>query len=423
MTHLVITDENVYGYLQYSQNNNIILTIHDPYCTSITLNFNVNVAEAVIEFNCYCPMLIECPDLSILVNLVVLKFGNGKLVRLHNSISNIESIRYLFCSRNHLIELPNLSRLTMLRGFLCDRNKLNTLPNSLSELTNLKFFSCAYNNLDALPDLSLTNLESLDCYNNNLNTLPNLPISLKELYCYNNKLTILPDLSNFLDLNKLSFGNNKLSELQGLSTLTHLIEVDCQYNDLNVLPNLPDSVREIKISIDQIDLLINDDYTPTDALNTLNANSEIIINDIVELKLIEELPRENENRRKFYYDKILNEEKYKNIIKKYHIKLNILKQIRGAVNESRLIKFKQYVHGIITNLKLRTELYNNESYPDPNDNTKQALSVFTMNQFVGGKKSKKSKKSMKSKKSKKTKKSKKSKKTKKNIKRRKSVKL
>jgi len=411
MTDLVITDENVYGYLQYSQNNNIILTIDDQYCTSITLNFNANIAAAVKEFNCYCPMLIECPDLSILVNLVVLKFGSGKLERLHNSISNIESIKFLFCSRNHLIELPNLSRLTMLRGFLCDRNRLNTLPNNLSELTNLKFFSCAYNNLNALPDLSLTNLETLDCYNNNLNTLPNLPNSLKELYCYNNKLITLPDLSNLLDLNKLSFGNNKLSELQDLSTLTHLIEVDCQYNDLNVLPNLPDSVREIKISIDQIDLLINDDYTPTDALNTLNANSEIIINDIVELKLIKELPRENENRRNFYYDKIINEEKYRDIIKKYHIKLKELKELKPNLNidESRLIKFKQYVDGIITNLELSTQLYNNKS--NPNDNTKKALSVFTMNQFGGGKKTKKSKKS------------KKTKKSKKNIKRRKSVKL
>ena len=429
MTDLEITDDNVYRYLQYSQDSqddniiDIILHIDDPDCTSITLNFNANIAAAVIEFKCYCPMLIECPDLSILANLKLLEFGSGKLERLHNSISNIESIVFLFCSRNHLIELPDLSRLSMLRGVRCDRNKLNTLPNSLSELTNLKLFSCAVNNLDRLPDLSsLTNLEILDCYTNNLNTLPQLPNSLKQLYCSNNKLNTLPDLSNLLDLNELSFANNKLSELQNLSTLTHLIELDCQYNDLNVLPNLPDSVRKIKISIDQIDLLINDDYTPTDALNTLNANSEITLIDYE--KLVKEVPTDSQNISNFNYDKILNEEKYKNIIKKYHIKLNTLKQIRNVnessrnVNESRLIKFKQYVDGIRSNLKLSTEVYKYKPYVNStnpiNENVVDMALLLARKNAYGGKKSKKT---MKSKKTKKTKK------TNKNKKRRKSVKL
>jgi len=177
-------------------------------------------------------------------------------------------------------------------------------------------------------------------------------------------------------------------------------------------------VRNIKISIDQIDLLINDDYTPTDALNTLNANSEITLIDYE--KLVKEVPTDSQNISNFNYDKILNEEKYKNIIKKYHIKLKKLKKLKPNLNidESSLIKFKQYVDGIRSNLKLSTEVYKYKPYVNStnpiNENVVDMALLLARKNAYGGKKSKKT---MKSKKTKKTKK------TNKNKKRRKSVKL
>jgi prophage tail gpP-like protein len=168
-------------------------------------------------------------------------------------------------------------------------------------------------------------------------------------------------------------------------------------------------VLNIKISIDQIDLLINDDYTPTDALNTLNANSEITLIDYE--KLVNEVPTDSQNISNFKYDKSVIE--YKNIIKKYHIKLEKLKKLNRNIDESSLIKFKKYVDGIRENLKLSTEVYNNKSNPNK---TTTVLDILATKNPFGGNKSKKTMKSKKTKKSKKTMKSKKTKKSKKSTK-------
>jgi len=65
----------------------------------------------------------------------------------------------------------------------------------------------------------------------NLITLPVLPNNLKYLYCSNNQLTILPTLPNSLVILNCSY--NQLSELPELHN--NLIKLNCYNNQLNYI--------------------------------------------------------------------------------------------------------------------------------------------------------------------------------------------
>jgi Leucine-rich repeat (LRR) protein len=363
-----------------------------------------NLNELIITNN---EKLTVLPDLSRLTELRDLTWNSNGLTDF-SILSEFTRLAYFDCANNNLTELPNLSGCTYLRRLNCSNNQLTELSDYLSGFKYLQKLSCANNKLT---ELSMSQkLVSLDCANNELTKLsisPNLSISpelpnlptLMVLDCANNQLTELPDLSQFDDFRNLTCANNQLTEL----------------------PALPISTNHITISIDQIGLLINDNYAPTNALNTLNVNSEshpveIRIYDIDVKRFIKEPPPPNENENKFYYDKILNDdETYKFLIRNYNEKLNALYQYQNRnfkINTIQYLqKFKKYVTAIKESVKLK-EALNVKSIQDKKEEKKLTVlkDIYTKNSF-GGKKSKKSKKSKKTKKTKKSKKSKKSKKT------------
>jgi hypothetical protein len=368
--------------------------------------------------------LVNLPDLSsIFPYLKELIITDNKNLTVLPDLSNLLYLEILTITDNKNLTtvLPDLSGLPRLYDLHWSFNGSNDFS-MLSKLTHLNYFNCDNNNLTELPNLSgCTYLRSLTCSNNELTELSNLSglKHLDRLYCENNQLTELSISQKLLALN---CSNNKLTELPDLSQFDNFRILLCANNPLTKLPALPNSTKDITISIDQIGLLINDDNTPTDALNTLNDNSiikpvYITIYDIDVKRFIKEPPPKNENENNFYYDKILNDETYKYLITKYHIKYDKLIQFiqnKAFILDNRnykLTKFQNYVRSIENSVKFEKSL---EAFnvKDKKEKVKlDALNQSLLNSFLGGKKSKK------------TKKSKKSKKSKKNIKRRKSVKL
>ena len=370
--------------------------------------------------------LVNLPDLSsifpYLKDLIIT--GNKNLTVLPD-LSNLSYLEDLTITDNKNLTtvLPDLSGLPRLYSLHWSFNG-STDFSMLSKLTHLNYFNCDKNNLTELPNLSgCTYLRSLTCSNNELTELSNLSglKHLDRLYCENNQLTELSISQKLLALN---CSNNKLTELPDLSQFDNFRILLCANNPLTKLPALPNSTKDITISIDQIGLLINDDNTPTDALNTLNVNStmnvnstikpvEITIYDIDVKRFIKEPPPKNENENNFYYDKILNDETYKYLITKYHIKYDKLIQfiqnkafILNNLN-NRLTKFQKYVRSIENSVKFKKsfEAFN---VKDKKEKVKlDALNISLQNSFLGGKKSKKSKKTKKTMKTKKTKKTKK----------------
>jgi len=246
MTDLVIRDENIQEYLDIgffdTDSTNLTLRNQDFANFSFSLNLNNITAEKITNFVCdNNNNLIEIPNLSSLINLSAIR-----------------------CTNNYnLQQLPDLSNLTSINSLTIVNNKSLTTIHNLP--VSLRFFDCRNNSsLNTLPDLpNLPNLLSFDCRNNNLQQLPNGLSNLTNLVlirCSNNHLTtLLPELNQF----------NRLSEL------------DCAYNNLQTLPVLPNSVRTLIISIDQIGILINNDNTGTDALMSLHPDATITIKDIL----------------------------------------------------------------------------------------------------------------------------------------------
>ena len=77
-----------------------------------------------------------------------------------------------------------------------------------------------------------TKLKIFNCNYCNLTKLPDLPNSLQDLRCNNNNLTKLPNLPN--SLIELYCSNNKLTELSDLPNSLNLLE--CSFNNL-IYPN------------------------------------------------------------------------------------------------------------------------------------------------------------------------------------------
>lgn len=91
----------------------------------------------------------------------------------------------------------------------------------------------------------------LDVSNMELHFLPDLPDSIRELRCSHNSLTSLPPLPASLHI--LRCANNSLTSLPELPD--SLVILCCDQNKLVSLPNLPDSLLELDCSMNDIHTL------------------------------------------------------------------------------------------------------------------------------------------------------------------------
>ena len=317
MTDLVITDENIEQYLDigFFDADSTNLTLKNQNFANFSLNL-INTAETITNFVCdNNNNLIEIPSLSTLTNLSAIRCTNN----------------------DNLQQLPDLSNLTSINSLTIVNNK--SLTTILNLPVSLRFFDCRNNSsLITLPDLpNLPNLLSFDCRNNNLQQLPNGLSNLTNLVlirCSNNHLTtLLPELIQF----------DRLSEL------------DCAYNNLQTLPILPNSVRTLIISIDQIGILINNDNTGTDALMALHPDATITIKDILYFPTDIDYRSMNTSVSD-KYDFFVNDNINSNRLKDYYTKLLFLRNPERIIDESDLIYFNKYIDAIKTSTIVRDQI-------------------------------------------------------------------
>jgi hypothetical protein len=182
------------------------------------------------------------------VNLEELNISNNN-IKIFTRLP--EKLKKLKVTNNNLTRLPALpNTLEMLD---CRSNNLTALP----ALPNaLKLLDCSSNKIAVLPDVLPVSLLALDCSNNALIGLPaTLPAGLRAIYCQKNNLVTLPTLPT--DLTYFNCGNNLLSALPPtLPTALH--SLICSNNPtLFCLPTLPDALRELYISPENIKCLRN----------------------------------------------------------------------------------------------------------------------------------------------------------------------
>ena len=84
-----------------------------------------------------------------------------------------------------------------------------------------------------------------ECIKNHI--LPNL---LKELDCWNNQLTLIPNLPNSLKI--LDFSYNQLISFTNVQLPNSLEQLSCHNNQLSSLPDLPNSLKKIYCENNQL---------------------------------------------------------------------------------------------------------------------------------------------------------------------------
>jgi Leucine-rich repeat (LRR) protein len=173
-----------------------------------------------------------------------------------NTISNFprlpNSLKSLTITNSNLSTLPELP--PTLETLICKNNNLTSLPAFPSSLMHL---DCSSNKLGVLPAVLPNNLMVLDCSNNQLIGLPpSLPTSIKTLYCHKNKLVTLPTLPT--SLTYFNCGNNLLSDLPPVMPPNLFVLVCSRNPTLFCLPTLPNTLRELYISSENIKCLRNE---------------------------------------------------------------------------------------------------------------------------------------------------------------------
>ena len=200
--------------------------------------------------------------------LNVLDFQDKQLITLFKETNEYEihDLETLECEFND--NLTSFSRLPHgLKNLSCSHNpKLTHLPDPLPD--TLESLHChsnkSFENFPTLPDT----LCQLYCHNNQLVAhLPTLPETLRVLYCNDTGITHLPQLLH-TDLHYLDCRNiYQMRNLPTLpDTLTHLY---CCNTPLQELPNIPNSLQEIVVTFDQVELFTNH----------IIKNTEIIVED------------------------------------------------------------------------------------------------------------------------------------------------
>jgi Leucine-rich repeat (LRR) protein len=183
------------------------------------------------------------------LNLEVLNIGSNTIKIFPRLPNNLKTLVITYNNLSYLPELPNT-----LETLICKNNKLTalpTLPNSLMHL------DCSSNKIAVLPANLPEGLMVLDCSNNELIGLPpSLPLSIKTIYCHKNKIVTLPTLPTAL--NYFNCGNNLLSDLPPVLP-SGLFALICSRNPtLFCLPTLPNTLRELYVSSENITCLRNE---------------------------------------------------------------------------------------------------------------------------------------------------------------------
>lgn len=221
-----------YEMIDISQNCITSFPIFETVITEINISYNnINMIESI----------------SYLVNLQLLKVSNCNLSQLPADISNMKSLKYLYCNDNHLQCIPDLTN-TSLIELSAENNEISTqfnIPETLEKLdlsynnlnsfkigqnlTRLRKLNLSHNNLDIF-EIHQDYLE-LDISYNNLTTISSkFPIT--NLNVRNNRICKI-DLIECRDLN-LTF--NYISNLESIYNLEYLV---ISYNPIEILPEFP----------------------------------------------------------------------------------------------------------------------------------------------------------------------------------------
>ena len=190
-----------------------------------------NLEHLDVSFN----ELVHLPALPS--NLKVLQADKNKLIDLPNLPVLLQQ---LSVSQNSIVAIPTFP--PSLTDINIGMNQLTALPALPSMLINLNVENNSLSSLPALP----TNLLSL-CIGNNLfsGTLSNLPVSLIVLKCDTNTFTsITLPIPSILEV--LTFSNNDVTVFP-LNTLPGTLDkLYCANNGLLSIPQLPETLVEIK---------------------------------------------------------------------------------------------------------------------------------------------------------------------------------
>lgn len=172
-----------------------------------------------------------------------------------NFLGNIDIVKVvttlvtLDVSECELESLAGIGDLTSLEELDCSENQLTELPDELSKCLNLTTLSAFKNKLKKLPgDFgNLVKLEEVNFFNNKLANVPpsmkNLA-SLTDLNLGGNSLKTLPDMSQWIEMQKLSVHQNKLMNnpefRRVLPTFGYMTKLEFLKMDMNkTLTDLP----------------------------------------------------------------------------------------------------------------------------------------------------------------------------------------
>ncbi|XP_048134009.1 disease resistance protein L6-like [Rhodamnia argentea] len=185
-----------------------------------------------------CIELRKLPNsIGELTSLLCLDLSNTDIRALPNSIGRLESLLEMNLSQTPIAELPDsLGNLTRLKFLYLDRTKIRELPKSIWTLENLEeliargceklegeipseiagmsqlnILNLSRSKVSRVPTAinQLSNLRELLLSNcNELQSLPNLPTSLRKLKLSSSSLQAVPDLSNLTSLLHLDISDH-----------------------------------------------------------------------------------------------------------------------------------------------------------------------------------------------------------------------
>lgn len=178
---------------------------------------------------------------------------NNFLKSLRDNAINFKANVYLKTLPSNTIEinlndyqltiLPDLTRFTNLEELYCSHNELISLPdNILNHLPmSIRILCLDYNKLTEFPKgfKQLINLEFLGCTENKITSLENLPDSIRGLNCSFNNLTFLPERLPASLMDLWCNDNNLYVLPDTLSFLNSFEYIDCSNNKFIFINWLP----------------------------------------------------------------------------------------------------------------------------------------------------------------------------------------
>lgn len=130
-------------------------------------------------------------------------------------------------------------------------NLIEEVPEELFTLQNLNDLNLSHNKLTTLPPkIAESEIIFLNLSSNNIQNLPDLPHTLEYLHMSDCNITELPStIAALTDLVFLSCPNNKISSIQIIS---NLIGLNLSNNKIKLIPELPDTLKHLNLSMNQI---------------------------------------------------------------------------------------------------------------------------------------------------------------------------